>query len=522
MDSHSSTRPVRVRIAPSPTGDPHVGTAYIGLINLVFARQHGGQFIIRIEDTDQTRSTRAFEDAIFRSLRWFGLTWDEGPDIGGPHGPYRQSERTEIYQEHAQRLIDRGYAYRCFCTSERLEDLRARQRAEKANPGYDRHCRELSADDIQKNLDASLPYVVRLKMPVDGDSIIRDRLRGPVSFQNALIDDQVLLKSDGFPTYHLANVVDDHLMGITHVIRAEEWLSSTPKHTRLYEAFGWEAPEFIHMPLLRNKDRSKISKRKNPVSLVYYEQNGYLPEGLRNFLALMGWTPPDGREKFTLDEMIATFDIDRISLGGPVFDLEKLRWLNAQYVRELSAETLGTRLYASLFAPDYFQKIVPLVHERMEIFEDFWKYADFFFLPELNHDAKAIIPKGKTAAETRVMLTGILEKLEEGTRHGFTAPYIEQCLRSYCETSGHKIKDVFMAVRLTATGKAATPPLFETLEVLGKERIRRRFAAADLVLKAEAQALPAAKSAPAPKDAPKPAPTAAPADTGDATPKAQG
>lgn len=485
MDSSAQTRPVRVRIAPSPTGDPHVGTAYIGLINMVFARQHGGQFIIRIEDTDQTRSTRAYEEAIFNSLRWFGLTWDEGPDIGGPCGPYRQSERTPIYQAHAEQLIQNGSAYRCFCTGERLEALRNQQRAEKLNPGYDRHCRDLDATQIQAQLDANLPFVVRLKMPLDGDSVVEDRLRGKVSFQNALIDDQVLLKSDGFPTYHLANVVDDHLMGITHVIRAEEWLSSTPKHTRLYEVFGWEAPQFIHMPLLRNKDRSKISKRKNPVSLVYYEQNGYLPEALRNFLALMGWTPPDAREKFTLEDMIGSFDIDRISLGGPVFDLDKLRWLNSQYIRDLSGQALSDRLFASLFDRATFNKLVPLVAERMEIFEDFWKYADFFYLPEIQHDPKLLIPKGKTAAETRQMLAGILEKLEEGTRHGWTAAALEKSLRDYCEASGNKVKDVFMAVRITGTGKAATPPLFETLELLGKERLRRRFAAADLTLKAQ-------------------------------------
>lgn len=488
MDSQQTSRPVRVRIAPSPTGDPHVGTAYIGLINMVFARQHGGQFIIRIEDTDQTRSTRAFEEAIFRSLRWFGLQWDEGPDIGGPCGPYRQSERTELYRAHAEQLIARGTAYRCFCTAERLDALRNHQREHKLNPGYDRHCRDLTPEQVEEKLAQGLPYVVRLKMPIEGESTVHDRLRGPVSFQNALIDDQVLLKSDGFPTYHLANVVDDHLMGITHVIRAEEWLSSTPKHVQLYEAFGWEAPQFIHMPLLRNKDRSKISKRKNPVSLVYYEQNGYLPEALRNFLALMGWTPPDNQEKITLEQLIEYFDIDRISLGGPVFDLEKLKWLNAQYVRELPREELSRRLFGYLFDRGFFEQLVPLVAERMEILEDFWKYADFFYLPELQHDPKLLIPKGKTAEEARQILSGVLEKLEEGTRNGFVAAAIESAMRGYCESSGHKVKDVFMVVRIAATGKSATPPLFETLEALGKERIRRRFASADQLLKAVAAA----------------------------------
>ena len=314
-------RKVRTRVAPSPTGDPHVGTAYIAMFNIAFAHVNNGEFILRIEDTDQNRYTEGSEQMIFDSLNWLGLNWAEGPDIGGPVGPYRQSERFGIYGDYARQLVEKGEAYYCFCTPERLDNLRERQKAMKKAPGYDGHCRSLTKEEIEAKLAAGEPYVIRLKMPYEGETVIHDRLRGDIVFENSKIDDQVLLKADGFPTYHLANVVDDHLMGITHVIRAEEWISSTPKHIQLYKAFGWEQPEFIHMPLLRNSDRTKISKRKNPVSLNWYKDNGYLKEGLLNFLGLMAYSFKDGKEIFSLQEFKDTFNIDNVSLGGPVFDL---------------------------------------------------------------------------------------------------------------------------------------------------------------------------------------------------------
>src|SRR3954452_8202222 len=320
--------PVRVRIAPSPTGDPHVGTAYIALFNYAFAKKHGGKFVLRIEDTDRARSTPASEAAILRALGWVGLAWEEGPDIGGPFGPYRQSERAEIYAEHAARLIASGGAYRCFCTPERLEAVRQEQRRQGPFVGYDGLCRRLPREQGEQRAAAGETFVVRMAMPRAGETVFVDKLRGEVKFENTQIDDQILLKTDGFPTYHLANVVDDHLMRISHVIRAEEWLSSTPKHVLLYQAFRWESPIFMHMPLLRNADRSKISKRKNPVSLEYYERQGYLSEALLNFLALMGWSMPDDREVCCINEMIEEFSFDRVNLGGPVFDLQKLEWLN--------------------------------------------------------------------------------------------------------------------------------------------------------------------------------------------------
>src|SRR5512142_1764426 len=344
---------VRTRIAPSPTGDPHVGTAYVALFNYAFARKHGGQFLLRIEDTDRERSSAASEAMIFEALHWLGLRWDEGPDVGGPHGPYRQSERTAIYREHAAELVRRGAAYPCFCTRERLDALREEQKARKQNFGYDGHCRALPREEAGRRAATGEPHVVRLAMPAEGETVVADLLRGELRFDNAQVDDQVLLKSDGFPTYHLANVVDDHLMGITHVIRAEEWLSSLPKHAILYQGFGWEPPVFCHLPLLRNADRSKISKRKNPVSVNFYKRAGYLPEVMLNFLALMGWSMPDEHEEFTLEEFIDEFTLERISLGGPVFDVEKLRWLNGKYLRRLLPAQLLERLREGLLSDAY-------------------------------------------------------------------------------------------------------------------------------------------------------------------------
>jgi len=381
-----SNQPVKVRIAPSPTGEPHVGTAYIGLFNLAFARRHEGRFILRIEDTDQERSTKESEHSIFESLGWLGLVPDEGPEQGGPVGPYRQSERTELYRQHAEILLQRGTAYRCFCTKERLDELRERQKAEGKQLGYDGHCRTLDEAAVVAHLQAGTPWVVRLKMPTEGETVIRDLLRGDVRYQNGLVDDQILLKSDGFPTYHLANVVDDHLMGVTHVMRAEEWIPSTPKHVTLYEAFGWLPPTWIHMPLLRNPDKgkSKISKRKNPVSLLYYKRRGFLPEALLNYLALMGWSfPGEGdREIFSLDEFLASFDVGRVSLGGPVFDLAKLEWMNGQYVRALSPDELTDRLCRhhaddAVWTEDTIRRLVPLLQERMTVLSELDYLAQF-------------------------------------------------------------------------------------------------------------------------------------------------
>jgi glutamyl-tRNA synthetase len=476
---------VRTRIAPSPTGDPHVGTAYVALFNHALARKHGGQFVLRIEDTDRERSSPASEAMIFEALHWLGLRWDEGPDVGGPCGPYRQSERSTIYREHAEELLKRGAAYACFCTRERLDALREEQKAKKLNFGYDGRCRALSPDEAARRRAAGEPSVVRLAMPRQGEVLVPDLLRGEVCFDAAQVDDQVLLKSDGFPTYHLANVVDDHLMGITHVIRAEEWLSSLPKHVQLYRGFGWDMPVFCHLPLLRNADRSKISKRKNPVSLNFYRRAGYLPEAMVNYLALMGWAMPDEREEFTLAEFVSAFTLERISLGGPVFDVEKLRWLNGKYLRRLTPPELLGRLREGPLSDDYLLRVLPLVQERIDTLEGFADYAQFFFVGEIAYDAEArasLVPRGRSPAETAKVLRALLEEEVDGIldwRH----ETVEKALRGFAEKKGWSANELFMAVRVATTGRTATPPLFETLAVLGKETCRRRLRGAAEVLR---------------------------------------
>jgi len=476
---------VRTRIAPSPTGDPHVGTAYVALYNYAMARKHGGQFVLRIEDTDQARSNPASERMIFDALHWLGLAWDEGPDVGGPCGPYRQSERTEIYREHAAVLVERGAAYRCFCTRERLDRLRAEQREAKVQLGYDGHCRALDPGEAARRAAADEEHVVRLAMPTEGEIEVNDLLRDTVTFAAAQIDDQVLLKSDGFPTYHLANVVDDHLMGITHVIRAEEWLSSLPKHVQLYRAFGWQPPVFCHLPLLRNDDSSKISKRKNPVSLNHYRRAGFLPEAMLNYLALMGWSMPDERDMFTLDEFVAAFDLAGVRLGGPVFDLTKLTWLNGRWIRELDDAELLARLRADLLSDHYMLQVMPLVHERIETLEEFFSYASFFFVGEVPYDDAArskLVIKDKTPAQSAKILRLLLDETVDPILD-WRAEVLEEALRAFGERYELSAKQLFMPVRVAVTGRAATPPLFDTMAVLGKEICRRRLRTAIEVLR---------------------------------------
>jgi glutamyl-tRNA synthetase len=468
---------VRTRIAPSPTGDPHVGTAFVALFNYAFARQHGGRFVLRIEDTDRQRSSFEAEAMIFDALRWLGLEWDEGPDVGGPFGPYRQSERTETYREHAERLVAAGAAYPCFCTRERLEELRAEQKASKGRFGYDRRCRALDPAAAAHRRAACEEHVIRLAMPTDGEIVVDDLLRGTVSFSAEQIDDQVLVKSDGYPTYHLANVVDDHLMEISHVIRAEEWISSLPKHLRLYQAFGWRPPVFCHLPLLRNPDTSKISKRKNPVSLNYYRRAGYLPEALLNFLALMGWAMPDERDQFTLDDFVAALDLGKISLGGPVFDLARLAWLNGKYIRDLSPEGLVERLRAELLGDRHLLEVARLAHERVETLADFVPYAGYFFSGDLVPDEatlRGMVLRDRTPQQTARILREVLAEALEPILD-WSAGTVETALRDFCGRHEIKPKELFMPIRIATTGRTATPPLFDTLAVLGKEICRRRL-----------------------------------------------
>lgn len=477
-----SEKKVRVRIGPSPTGEPHVGTAYIALFNLALARKHGGQFVLRIEDTDRDRSKLEWEKQIMEGLRWLGLDWDEGPDKGGDYGPYRQSERSEIYKEHVERLVANGHAYRCFCTKERLDELRETQRAAKASLGYDRHCRDLDPAEVQAKLDAGVPYVIRMKMPLDGETVVQDTLRGEVKIANEQVDDQILLKSDGFPTYHLANVVDDHLMEISHVIRAEEWINSTPKHVVLYEMFGWEPPEFIHMPLLRNPDKSKISKRKNPVSILDYQQRGFLPAAVLNYLAMLGWTMPDGRELFSLDDFYDNFTWDRMHLGGPIFDLEKLTWLNGRYFREtMSDEDLVVYLKDTVFSEDKIRAIAPLMRERFDVGEQFVPATQYFFSGDVDFDAALVKPKKRSYKELRKILEKFTDALDR--QLAFDPEALEAFARSFIEKHEWSGREFFMPLRIALTGSKATPPLFDTMSVLGRALSRRRLRYAIGVLK---------------------------------------
>lgn len=468
--------PVRCRIAPSPTGDPHVGTAYIALFNLAYARHHGGTFVLRIEDTDQGRSSAESEAAILSSLRWCGLEWDEGPDVGGAFGPYRQSERSALYREHADQLLEKGHAYRCFCTRERLDAVRAKQRAAGSDWRYDRHCRDLANDDSENRANSGESHVIRLRMPLTGQTSVPDALRGEVIYENEQIDDQILLKSDGLPTYHLANVVDDHAMEISHVVRAEEWINSTPKHLRLYEAFGWQAPVFVHMPLLRNADRSKISKRKNPTSIEFYARAGYLPEAFVNFLGTLGYSMADGREHFAIEDFIQAFDFSRVSLGGPVFDIGKLRDLNGKYIRAMTPQQVSERALR-WWSDDAAGTVGTLVAERMEDLSDYARVAAFLRAGELTYDGeigaffvgcsskkkKAVWLSRKRSRQYFETVIAALERVNPWQREA-----IEEALRSAVVDSGVGVGDGFMAVRVAVCGSRASPGLFESIEALGR------------------------------------------------------
>jgi len=449
-----------------------VGTAYQAVFNHAFARGRGGKMILRIEDTDQARSTKESEQAILDSLRWLGIPWDEGPDVGGPHGPYRQSERTEIYRSHVARLLDQGDAYRCFCTRERLEEGREESRG--AVTGYDRRCRSLAPEESARRSAAGEPFVIRMKVPLHGECVMRDLLRGTIRKDWASVDDQVILKSDGFPTYHLANVVDDHLMEVSHVIRGEEWINSLPKHLKLYEDLGWEPPVFCHLPLLRNPDRSKLSKRKNPTSINYFRSAGFLPEALRNFLGLMGWTMPGGEEKFTLEEMSRNLKLEEISLGGPVFDIEKLRWLNGRYIREdYTDATLLSALEGWALGREKLARIVPLVHQRLEVLSDWGRFAAPFFVDEVPFDPARLTLKGKSSEEMIEILQISLWRLEQV--RDFGAASLKAVFGELAEAFGIKLRDLCVPFYVALAGSPVWTPLFDSMEVLGADMSRLRL-----------------------------------------------
>jgi len=475
---------VRTRIAPSPTGPVHVGTAYTALFNRTFAHKHGGQFILRIEDTDQERSKPVYETMIIDALKWLGLTWDEGTDVGGPYASYRQSERTEIYREYAQILLDKGILYKCWCTPKRLELLRKRQQANKEHIGYDKHCLHLS-DEEKKELEArGEPYVLRLNMPAEGEVRWMDFLRGERKVNCTELTDIILMKSDGFPTYHLANVVDDHLMKISHVIRGLEWQDTTPYHWYMYDAFEWEKPKFIHMAWMMGEGGKKLSKRRNPVSVDFYRSAGFMPEALLNFFGLLNYSYPEDKEIFTLDEFQNSFEIERMSKGeGAYFDLVKLKNINSIYLRDL-AEKKPDEFKSRLmhYFEDWVDRIGAMATERMELFSDFttqnWFY-NAWDIPtwkdpwDVKHIRKVGLEPLKDALlDYQKALSALdgnewtVEKLEE------TA---EQVLQAKGWESKKERTAFFMAVRIAVSGKTMTPPIFDTLATVERFHVISRL-----------------------------------------------
>lgn len=477
---------VRTRVAPSPTGDPHVGTAYIALFNYCFAKRHNGKFTLRIEDTDTARSTANSEAAILASLQWLGLAWDEGPLVGGPHGPYRQSERAEIYRKFAFQLLEVGHAFRCFCTPERLTRMREAQKTAGQRPGYDGFCLRLRPDEIQARLAAQEPFVLRMKVPAEGSCVVNDLLRGEIVIGWDTVDMQVLLKADGMPTYHLANVIDDHLMEITHILRGEEWINSAPKHKLLYEYFGWEMPLLCHLPLLRNPDKSKLSKRKNPTSVRFYERMGYLPEALLNYLGLMAWSMPNGEEKFSLSEMVDQFDLERVSLGGPVFDLTKLGWLNGRWIREsMDDREFAGRVRQWALNEPYLMQLVPLVRSRISVLSDLGLLTLPFVSGILPVCAEQLL-EGKLDRDTvSVALNLALQRLESLE---WNRTEIESMLKKIAGDLGIKLRDSLRPFFVAVSGSAVSVPLYDAMEILGRDLCRARIRnAAELIGKPESK-----------------------------------
>ena len=481
------TKPVRVRYAPSPTGFPHVGNIRTALFNWLFARHNKGSFIVRIEDTDVNRKVEGAVREILNSLRWLGLDWDEGPEVDGKCGPYFQSQRLELYREAAERLVSQGNAYYCYCSPKRLEEMRTEQAKRKQPPGYDRKCRNLTPQERAKNEADGITPVVRFKTPLEGQTRFNDLIWGEVAFENSTIDDLVLLKSDGYPTYHLANIVDDHAMKISHVLRAEEWLSSTPRHIMLYQALGLEPPQFAHLPMLLGPDRTKLSKRHGAVSINEYYEQGYLPDAMVNFLALLGWSLDDKTELMSRQELIDNFSLERVSRTAAIFNLEKLGWMNGVYIRKLTADEFFTavkpyltrdKLAAEALVSNekYVRDILPLVQERTKTLTEVAEMVQFFFVDELEYGTSLLIGKNMSRESAVMALESAQQKL--GQLETFNTDSMETMLRPLAEELGLKTGQFFGTLRIATTGRTVAPPLFQTMSVLGKERSLKRIKAA--------------------------------------------
>lgn len=497
--------PVRVRFAPSPTGLLHIGGVRTVLFNWLLANGEApregreGVFLLRIEDTDRNRYVEGAEEGILDVLTWFGVDWQEGPDVGGPHAPYRQSERTALYQAQAQVLLESGHAYRCFCTPERLQQVREAQQARKEPPGYDRHCRNLSAEQVAANLAEGKPCVVRFRVPLDGETVVHDLLRGNMVFQNANLEDLVLLKTDGYPTYHLANVVDDHDMEISHILRGAEWIPTAPLHILLYKAFGWDAPLLAHMPLILAPGGGKLSKRHGSTSMEEFRAQGYLPEALMNYLALLGWSFDGQTEIFSKADLLEKFTLERVSPSPGTFDYKKVIWFNQYYINHiLELDDLTLRVMPFLaeaalilpgpFSPDHpdfsrVRAITALLKDRLETLADAPELMRYFLQDELSpYDPALLIPKKSTREEALRTLEAVTSLLPAVDLDDEAAA--EARFRALADDLGLKAGNLFMPIRVAATGRTQSPGLFETLRVIGAERVLERVNAAQQLLQA--------------------------------------
>ncbi len=485
---------VRTRYAPSPTGEPHLGNIRTALYAWLLARHHGGTFILRIEDTDQKRQVGGGVEAQMSALRWLGLEWDEGPDVGGAFGPYVQSQRLEIYAQHADRLLRNDHAYLCYCSPERLEQVRHEQQARREPPRYDRFCRSLAPEQREDFEAQGLTPVIRFKTPLSGETATHDVLRGSVVFQNDTLDDFVLVKSDGYPTYHLAAIVDDHLMEITHVIRGEEWLPSAPRHFLVYRAFGWKPPLIAHVSRILGPDRAKLSKRHGAHSVLEYREQGYLPDAVINFLALLGWSLDDHTDIISRQTLVEHFDLKRLIPNPAVFNAEKLLWMNGVYIREMDADGLAAAVRPYLedaiggrVDMELLGRVIPLVRERIKLLNEIVDMADFFFTDgPLAYDVATLL--GKKFAGRLEDALGALDRVigRAEAVEVWTHEALEDAIRPLAEEAGVKAGDLFGLVRVAVTGKTATPPLFETMEVLGRETTLERLRSARARLAAAA------------------------------------
>lgn len=468
---------IRTRIAPSPTGMPHIGTIYSAFLDYVFAKKHDGKFLIRIEDTDRKRFVKGAEEALYKALDWFSLSEDESPRKNGKYGPYRQSERLDIYKKHAHKLVKKGHAYYCFCTLERLNKMRKNQQKQSKPPKYDKHCLKLKKEEAEKKIKDGKPYVVRLKVPENQTIIVNDFIRGKIKFDSNIIDDCILLKSDSFPTYHLAATVDDYLMKISHIVRGEEWLSSAPKHVLLWQYFGWQMPTIIHTPVLRAKDKSKLSKRKDHTSVSWYQSQGFLPEAILNFLALLGWSHPQEKEIFSLQEFIKHFDLKDLSPIGPVFDEEKLKWINGIYIRnknykelfylieKWSSETQSD-IKKILKDKNKWSKIIPLLQPRINVLSEIKDLVDFLF-KEPSFDKNQL---GEEAEETLKKVIKVLKNLKK-----WQSQEIYKKVKDIYDKGEYKKKQFFINLYLAIEGKKAGLPVFESMEILERTETLKRL-----------------------------------------------